>query len=131
MVSDPNAKENRLLTQPKRICKIFNLHDFDTNIIFEKGPVGQNLIDNCCSLLCEIVRSPENYTNHSIRASAITYLKEMGFDIVDIMKQTGKFKIILVVKSMLFLIAHWPKADFILTILFYFYVFLPFAAPNN
>lgn len=54
-----------------------------------KQTVGKNTIDNLMSDLSQILKLSKRYTNHSLRVTHITVLKENGFTNAEIAANTG------------------------------------------
>ena len=85
-----NPKLDRLFQRPQRKSKSFDIHRFDTKVLYENAPIGSNMVSKMLKLLLKAAGQPAQYTNHCIRATSITNLKNLGFEDRAIMNLSGK-----------------------------------------
>ena len=86
-----NPEQNRLFQKPQRICRWFDIHKFDIKVLFENKQLGANMVAKMLKKLLAAARQPEKYTNHCLRPTGITGLKELGYEDRAIMNISGKF----------------------------------------
>ena len=67
----------------------FDKFPTDGTKTFYYGKMGHNKIDNFVGDICELLKFPRRYTNHTLRATAITNLKRENFNDDQIMSITG------------------------------------------
>ena len=91
-----NPKLDRLFQRPQRKSKSFDIHRFDTTTLYENAPLGANMIGKMLNSLLKAAGQPTYWTNHCIRATQITNLKELGFEDRAIMNLSRKFPITLI-----------------------------------
>lgn len=85
-----NPQQERLFQKPQRDCRKFDIHSFGTKQLFENKCLGKNMISSMLKKLLHAAGQPEKYTNHCLRPTGITGLKELGFEDRAIMNISGK-----------------------------------------
>ena len=83
-----NPASDALFQRFRRLSKDFKIEDKNTDIYFEKEPVGINEIKSMMKKLCDQL-GLKPFTNHCIRSTAIVMFKKMGFEDRLIMKLSG------------------------------------------
>ena len=61
----------------------------ETTKTFYYGAMGHNKLDNFVGDICDLLKFPRRYTNHTLRATVITNLKRDNFNNKQIMSITG------------------------------------------
>ena len=61
----------------------------DSNAVLYYGKMGHNKIDNFIADVCELLKLPNRYTNHSLRVTAINILTRENYTNKQIMSITG------------------------------------------
>ena len=84
-----NSKQDRLFQKPQRKAKWFNIHELSITILYENKPIGENMISKMLKRICIAANLPDDWSNHCLRATGITTLKDLGFDDRAVMNLTG------------------------------------------
>ena len=82
-LSKLNPKCNALWQRPK------DSFDENDSIWYENKPLGKNALANMMSNISKSAYLSKNYTNHCVRATCITVLSELGFDVRHIVAISG------------------------------------------
>ena len=104
-----NPEQGRLFQKPQRACKWFDIHKFDIKTLYENKQLGHNMVSTMLKKLLEAAGQPKKYTNHCLRSSGITGLKELGYDDRAIMNLSGKFNSFF--STQFFIMSCWGEMD--------------------
>ena len=88
-----NPKNDRLFQKPQRKAQWFNIHDLNIITLYENQPIGLHMIEKMLKKICTAAGLPDNWTNHCLRATGITTLRNLGFNDLDVIKLTGKLSL--------------------------------------